>query len=241
MKVWKQPIDKRIYDWFGDDHLVRDLFLHLILKAQNEDMKEPKMLNNKTFQLQRGQVLFGRNTFSKILRCSPSGAERALHRLAKVYSKVTSKPSKNYTVITILNYDELVRMNKQKNKRVTSKEQESNTLKNDKSVKSEENDKIYYGDHVFLKPGKYEKLCEQLTKPVVDDIIESMNLWVPNKGPYKDYSAAIRIWAKRNKKGKQNGQYKTKTERDNEKAAEVLALMKNNNQEPTEDIEELPF
>lgn len=137
---WKQPIDTDVLSWFGDDHLARDLFIHLLLRARNEDMEKPAMYQGKLYQLKRGQVIFGRNEFSKRLRASPSGTSKALLRIAKVWCKVTCEVSKNYTVITILNYDDLVLGNKQKNKQVTSKPRKSDTNQNvDKSGKSEKN------------------------------------------------------------------------------------------------------
>ena len=105
---WKQPIDTDIYDWFGDDHLARDLFIHLLLKAQNSDMTSPKRYKNKPFILMRGEVIFGREQYKQRLRCSGTGLYKALQRLKKVFGKVTTKPSSDYTIITILNYDKLV-------------------------------------------------------------------------------------------------------------------------------------
>ena len=140
---WKQPIDTDIYNWFEDDYLAMNLFIHLLLRARNEDMESPKMYKNKTYQLKRGQVLYGRNKFSEYVSSSPSGTDRALLRLSKVYSKVTSKRSTNYTIVTIQNYDELVAFEQAdeqvKNKRRTSKEQVKNTNKNVKKEKKEKN------------------------------------------------------------------------------------------------------
>jgi len=140
---WKQPIDLQVYVWFGDDHLARDLFIHLLLRAKNKDMENPEHFKGKPFLLKRGQTIFGRNEYAEKLRCSPSGTRNALVRLEKVYSKVTSKSNTDFTVITILNYDDLVCMeqaNKQAgDKQVTSKGQAKDTNKSVKSDKSDKN------------------------------------------------------------------------------------------------------
>jgi len=135
---WKQPIPTDIYDIFGDDHLARDLYIHLLLRSQNSDMEHPKHYKGKPYQLKRGQAIFGRNEYSKLLRCSGSGLRHALDRLEKRYSRVTSKPSPDHTVITILDYDFIIEMDKQKTKQRPSKGQAKDTLK---SVKSDKSDK----------------------------------------------------------------------------------------------------
>lgn len=136
---WKQPIDTDIYEWFGDDHLARDLFNHLIMHSKNKDMVEPKYFKGKPYLLKRGQVIFGRNKYAKLLRSSASGTRNALLRLTKVYSRVTSKSTPDYTIINILDYDNLIRfeqaLEQASDKQVTSKKPTKDTNKNVKKEK----------------------------------------------------------------------------------------------------------
>jgi hypothetical protein len=58
-----------------------------------------------------------------------------------------------------------------------------------------------YGPHVRLTPDEFKALTESVTggEPQVQRLIESMNdyLAAGRKKPYKDFSAAIRNWARR--------------------------------------------
>lgn len=182
---WKQPIDTDVYRWFGDDHLARDLFIHLLLRARNKDMEHSEHYKKKPYQLKRGQVIFGRNEFAKLLRGTGSGTYKALHRLSSVYSKVTSKSNSDYTVITILNFDELVCMEQpkkqQSNKQVTSKEQAGNTNKNVKKEKIVKNDKIHIPLPAKLNTANFLKTWEEfkehrrlIKKPMTDLAMEKM-------------------------------------------------------------------
>ncbi len=150
---WKQPVDTGILEWFENDYLCRDLFLLLFLRARNADMTVPEYYQRKPYLLKKGQVIFGRNKYAKELRCSPSCTDRALKRLQIVTCKVTCIRSKDYTVVTILDYDSLIKMNKQKSKKRTSSEQAVNT---NKSVESVESEKI--GDY------NYENFIESFNR-----------------------------------------------------------------------------
>lgn len=59
-----------------------------------------------------------------------------------------------------------------------------------------------FGSFVKLRKKDYEDLCQKEGKEVIDDIIEDINNYVPNRkqGPYKDYAAVIRDWLKKRKK-----------------------------------------
>lgn len=53
---------------------------------------------------------------------------------------------------------------------------------------------VSFGDHVKLKCGEYEKLCEEKGKEIVDYYIKKINNYVDLKKPYKNYRAAIDNW-----------------------------------------------
>lgn len=71
------------------------------------------------------------------------------------------------------------------------------------SVPSEElatkNNFKLHGDHVRLKTGEYEKLCDELGEELTNYYIQAINNYVPNHKPYKDYAAVIRQWNLRDK------------------------------------------
>lgn len=133
---WKVPIDTEHDSFFGSDYLCCDLFRLLLLRSQRNDMGKPEYYEGKPYQLKRGQSLYGRLGTAKRLRASPSGTDRALLRLEKVYSKVTSERTRNYTIVTIKNYDQEIELDKHLNKQRTSKDTQVDT---NKEGKKEEN------------------------------------------------------------------------------------------------------
>lgn len=106
-----------IYAEFGNDHVARDLFIHLCLRACPID-GVTVLVGKKTVSLNRGDILFSATTYAKILRLkSRQAALNALTRLevkydkldsivdsimdSKVDSKLDSKRSTNPTVVSL--------------------------------------------------------------------------------------------------------------------------------------------
>jgi len=142
--MWKQPIPTNIEADFGEDSIAFTLYIMLLYKACNKDTVV-NFGGNKLIELKRGQTIFGRNKWKNYFGISPSGIEKILKRLEKVTCKVTCERSKNCTVVTIKNYDELVSMSQAEsqvsNMSVTSEWHVSNTSKSVKSDKSVKNDR----------------------------------------------------------------------------------------------------
>lgn len=109
---WKVPISSGIYESFGNDNLARDLFIHLLLRTRNSDMIEPEFYYGKPYILKKGQVIFGKKVYSEKLRCSAGAVLNALCRLTKRQDEhqIIVEPSNDYTVVTIISYDKLVKM-----------------------------------------------------------------------------------------------------------------------------------
>lgn len=109
---WKVPISSGINESFGSDHLARDLFIHLLLKTRNSDMVEPEFYCGKPYILKKGQVIFGKKAYSEKLRCSPGAILNALCRLSERQDvhQIILKPSHDYTVVTLIFYDDLIKM-----------------------------------------------------------------------------------------------------------------------------------
>lgn len=62
---------------------------------------------------------------------------------------------------------------------------------------------ILYREHVHLKEGEYEKLCDQIGKEYVDHWIEELDDYISLHGKkYQNHAKAIQVWHKRSlKKG----------------------------------------
>lgn len=141
---YKVPIDTRLEYEFGDDVECFMLMTLLLIKSASKDsvFKSGRKLVN----IKRGQVVFGRKAWAKYFGGSEMRAMRALQRLENVHNKVHNKSNTNYTIVELLNYEDLVsfaQVNAQvMHKKRTSNEQVMNTSeieKNDKNVKSVKN------------------------------------------------------------------------------------------------------
>lgn len=131
-KGWKQPIPTAIYQFFEEDYLALNTFLHLLLHARHEDMAHPQMIEGKKlFQLSKGQALFGKKKYAAYLHCSPAGAHKVLERLKDRYQLVDTEPTPNFTIVTIINYDDLVRFWTASEPEESTRSTVSSTNKND--------------------------------------------------------------------------------------------------------------
>ena len=85
------------WEWYTDSKMVH-LFLHLVLRAQHKPVKY------RGIDLDRGQLLTGRNLLSKETGISVRSIRTCLNHL-KSTNEVTIKATKSFSIITIVNYD----------------------------------------------------------------------------------------------------------------------------------------
>lgn len=152
--MWKQPIPTNLEVIFGEDYRLIQLYKELIYRACNSDTN--LTLDGKKFvKLKRGQVIFGRNKYAKYLDWSPKTVERTLKKLdqytnnsqmffgndPKPSKLVTKQTTKNYTLVTVINYDSVVAFDQANDQAVAkqwpSSDQAVTTSKSDKSDKSD--------------------------------------------------------------------------------------------------------
>lgn len=111
---WKQPIPTNLKELFGNDYLGMNLYIWLLINSANKDGMFMDQ-RGKSILVKRGQTIFGRNEYAKLLNCSPKTAERTLSRIClKVVLKMTKQANKNFTVVSINNYDEVTSMTQQR-------------------------------------------------------------------------------------------------------------------------------
>ena len=135
-KILDNPISKKSdYAW---------LWTVLLLKANHKETKF--VFNNETLILKPGQLLTGRKKLASETGINESQIYKILNFLEKEHQIEQQKTNK-FTVITVLkwaNYQgDKTKKEQQKeqpsNNQVTTKEQQSNTYKNDKNVKNDKN------------------------------------------------------------------------------------------------------
>ena len=138
--AWKQPIPTDLENEFGEDWNLIQLYKELIYRGNNE--KRRVSASNGFVELERGQVLFGSDKFATYLGHDRSMVRRNLKKL-ETLQKVTLQVSNRGTIVSICNYDNLVKFEQQleqqvSNSRATGEQQ----LTPSKSVKSEKIEEI---------------------------------------------------------------------------------------------------
>lgn len=204
---WKTPISSRIFEAFGDDHLARDLFLHLYIRARNKDMIAPGFYEGKPYLLKRGQVIFGKKKYSENLRCAPNTAIYALKRISERQDEhqIKINSNNNYTIVTLIHYDSLISMK-------SSMDTNLNTNKTpfDKPIDTNKKEKKRIERNRILKP---LKKLEKLPYPQVYEIAKDLHINIEdvmqidkavrvsvesgNKYKLSDQMLAVKSWCMR--------------------------------------------
>lgn len=122
------------WEWYEDANTFR-LFIHLILKA-----------NHKTeiwhgVEIKRGEIITSLNRLSTELKLGKQQIRTSINKL-KITQEITQLKNKNYTYLSIKNYDSYQENNTDNNIKVTSNQHanqhESNTKQEDKNIRREE-------------------------------------------------------------------------------------------------------
>ena len=114
MEGWIKLHRKLIgWEWYQDSNMVH-LFIHLLLSANH------KPGNWKGIDLERGQLITGRNKLSEQTGISHQSIRTCLERL-KSTNELTIKSTNQYSILTICNYDDYQIENGEANQQLTSK------------------------------------------------------------------------------------------------------------------------
>lgn len=182
---------------FGDDHLSRLIYQEFLLMACNTE--QVKNVNGQIFKLERGQCYYTTEYLSQMLNRNRKTIANAITRLNKVYNRTDNRTTPKGSIITLLNYDEVIKLdNKTDNKtdnRVTTDGQQTDTNKNDKSVKPVKSVKTVYGESVFLTKEEFEKLSVEFGEVATTEMIKMLDNYKLSKGKtYKSDYRAILSW-----------------------------------------------
>jgi hypothetical protein len=195
---WKQPIPTDLETVFGSDWGCSLLYQQLIYRASNQDgfFTDDR---KKTTPIKRGQVVFGKTKWSLYLQKPKTTLNAWLHKLSEIYQKVELQPSKNFTIVTIKDYDEIMKMEQ----RVYSNRTATVPSKSIESVKSEEK----ATENKSLEPLTHLELWEiakhySVSYSDVKDEQEALFLWMEDghRKEVKSIKARIMNWVLRKKK-----------------------------------------
>ena len=188
------------WEWYQDANTLR-VFLHLILKANHKDGKWQGV------DVQAGQLLTGRLKLAQELNLSERQIRTSLNRL-KSTNEVTIKTTKQYSIITLNNWDAYQQNDQQSDQQATNKrptnDQQTTTNKNDKKYKNDKNEKKDSSVSFFSPPviNDIRQYCTDRNNSVdaesFHDFYQSKN-WMVGKNKMTDWKAAVRTWERKDK------------------------------------------
>lgn len=212
------------WEWYSNknDRLV---WLHCLLKANwNDGYFEGK-------KIPRGSFVTSYKNLSKEIGISTQQLRTSLKHLKSTHN-LTQETNKQFSIITINNYDLYQAINTQPNKRATNEQQTiNNNIRNNKKLKEEE--KIYkkekYGifENVLLSKDEYLKLKERFND--YQEKIDNLSSYIASKGvKYKSHYATILNWSRKDDKNipKWFNQEIKKPERTEEDERELQELIR---------------
>ena len=179
------------------------LWIYCLLKANHEPGRTH--FGKDDIDVLPGQFVTGRFELSSALGVKPATIYKRLSALHQT-GFCNIKSNNRNTLVTVINW-ELYQSsenesNIKSNNKVTTKEQQSSTNKNDKNDK---NDKKYktYSEFVLLQESEYQKLVEKFGEAGVKERIENLNLYKGSTGKkYASDYLTILNWERKNSETK---------------------------------------
>ncbi len=185
LKLHRKIVEKGYYKKSEYVHL----WIHLILKANHEPNEW--FYKNKVFKINRGQFITSRKTLMEETGISRNKIENILDCF-KNEQQISSENLYTSRLITILNYDDY-----QTNKQQISSKQAANKqqISTNKNNKKEKNNKILYGEFVFLTKEEHKKLVDKYESEFVEACVERLDNYLGSTGKkYKSHYRTILSW-----------------------------------------------
>ncbi len=133
IKLHRKLLDSKI---FSNPNILK-FWMWSLLKASHSDTEQ--LIGLQTVSIQKGQFIFGRKIAAKELDMTESNAYKILKWLEKE-SMIVVNSNNKFSVVTIVNWEFYQGCSdedeQQKNNKVTTKEQQSNTNKNVKNLEN---------------------------------------------------------------------------------------------------------
>jgi anion-transporting ArsA/GET3 family ATPase len=173
------------------------LFLHLLITANYQNK------NWRGVTIKRGQIVTGTLALSEQLNLGRQQIRTALNKL-KVTNEITIKSTKQFSVITINNYDcyqtvtnKITNEQPTSNQRVTTTKQLNN---NNKEINIERLVAVKFSKREDITSSVMQELADKHQVPLafVEDCWDTACNWLDSKGKtQKNYKAFFDNWVKR--------------------------------------------
>lgn len=193
--VYRKLID---WEWYDDKNTLV-VFLHLLLTVNYE----PKQWHGRT--IERGQRVVGREALAMETHLSVQNVRTALKHLIST-NEITIKSTKEFSLITLNNFDKYQPCNQQFNQSPTNLQPTSNHNEI-KLINKESNNKEitpkgvtkknHFGEfeNVLLSHDEYQNLVASLGDKGADNYIERVSAYIAQSGKrYKSHYATILNW-----------------------------------------------
>ena len=188
------------WEWYQNTNVLR-VFLHCLLKANHKDRQWQGIV------VKRGSFITSYQNLANELsgrqsRFSVQQVRTALTKL-KLTGEITIKTTSKYTLVEVNNWDRYQEDERENNTAITNKQQSNNnqvtTNKNDNNEKNERSN-IRFAPPSLEDINKYlEEAGIEISASAFCDFYSSKG-WMVGRNKMKDWKAAVRNWARRNKK-----------------------------------------
>lgn len=187
-------------------------WIDILIASNHADNKF--FIKGQLINVKRGQTARSEVTMSNEWGWSRSKVRKFLKILEKEQMIIQQKNNLT-TVISVINYDELQKIEQQKDSRKTTERQQKNTNNNDNNDNNDNNKKnikkkFGYYKNVLLNEKEYNGLIKDFGEKEAYKWIEKLSEGIAIHGyKYKNFNATIRKWKKNEvvekpKKGKIN-------------------------------------
>lgn len=181
------------WEWYKDQN-TKDLFIHCLLKANWKDNKFQGM------KVPRGSFVTSRRTLSEEINISEQSVRTSLKRLKSTH-EITIKATKQFSIITVVNYEKYQEKNQEPNQQLTNSQPTANH--NSRIIEYKNNRVCVYKHPTlndienFCKENNLKINCEKFYNHY-----ESLN-WKNRNGSYiTNWEAKVRYWEQGDKEKK---------------------------------------
>lgn len=171
-------------------------WITIILECNHKDNKT--LIKGELLDCKRGQSLNSLKTWASLFgtRGWSMQVTRSYFALLRKDGMINTEGLKYTTRLTILNYDSYQYEQQAGNKLVTSCQQADNNKQEAlKNEKKEKNNKILFGEFVFLTKEEHKKLVDKYEPEFTDACIERLDNYIGSNGKkYKSHYRTILSW-----------------------------------------------
>jgi len=197
-------LDRSILDhWCSQDPNFLSVWVRLLLEANYKS--KTIMFNGIPLTIERGQLIYGRESFSERSRVSVSKLRRIIKILEKE-KQISQQKTNKYTIISITNYEDYQNFDQQNPTTQPDSDQEATTSKQSKQVKQDSNIRAVKKTRKTQRPKDFNPNLDNAREywkskgrldliPLASDIADEFITDRGAKGvTYVDWEAGWRTW-----------------------------------------------